>query len=88
MSVTMLAYPKNLEGSIAMLGVKGSVEIGGKAANKIELWEFEDSSADDALIEAANYEPANIYGSGHYDYYKNMLVYVMSLLPSVMDAKA
>lgn len=40
MSVTMLAYPKNLEGSITILGETGSVRIGGVAVNDIQLWEF------------------------------------------------
>jgi len=39
-NVTMLTYPKNLEGSITILGEKGSVRIGGVAVNKIEHWEF------------------------------------------------
>ena len=31
MSLTMLTYPKNLEGSITILGEKGSVKVGGSA---------------------------------------------------------
>ncbi len=73
MAVTMLAYPRNLEGSITLLGEKGSVKIGGKAVNKIELWEFEDESPDDLEIEKANYETESIYGFGHPIYYKNMI---------------
>jgi len=33
MSVTMLTYPKNLEGSITILGEKGTVRVGGVAVN-------------------------------------------------------
>ena len=40
MNVTMLTYPKNLEGSITILGEKGTVRIGGVAANDIQHWEF------------------------------------------------
>ena len=36
MAVTMLTYPSNLEGSITILGEKGTVKIGGKSLNKIE----------------------------------------------------
>ncbi len=42
MAVTMLTYPKNLEGSITILGDKGSVRVGGVAVNDIQLWEFAD----------------------------------------------
>ena len=38
MSVTMLTYPKNLEGSITILGEKGTVRIGGVAVNDIQHW--------------------------------------------------
>ena len=41
MNVTMLTYPKNLEGSITILGEKGTVRIGGVAANDIQHWEFD-----------------------------------------------
>ncbi len=73
MSVTMIAYPYNLEGSITILGDKGSVKIGGKAVNKIELWEFKDPHKDDELVSKASYETSNVYGFGHPIYYENML---------------
>ena len=73
MAVTMLAYPHNLEGSITILGENGSVKIGGKAVNKIELWEFKDSHKDDELVNEASYETTNVYGFGHPLYYENML---------------
>lgn len=73
MAVTMLTYPKNLEGSITILGEKGSVKIGGPAVNKIEHWEFSDVSEDDQKIKEASYETTSIYGFGHPQFYKNML---------------
>jgi UDP-N-acetyl-2-amino-2-deoxyglucuronate dehydrogenase len=36
----MLTYGKNFEGSITILGEKGTVRIGGVAVNEIEHWEF------------------------------------------------
>ena len=36
MAVTMLTFPKNLEGSITILGETGSVKIGGVAVNEIQ----------------------------------------------------
>ena len=49
--VTMLTWPKNLEGSITILGEKGSVKIGGTAVNRIEQWLFAEWDDDDKLIE-------------------------------------
>ncbi len=71
--VTMLAYPKNLEGSITILGEKGSVKIAGTAVNKVETWQFSDYDDDDKLIEAAATNPPNVYGFGHETYYRNVL---------------
>lgn len=71
--VTMLTYPKNLEGSITILGEKGTAKIGGTAVNKVEHWEFADADADDALVEASNTNPASVYGFGHEGYYRNVL---------------
>jgi len=71
--VTMLAYPRNLEGSLTILGEKGSAKIGGTAVNKIEHWEFAEPDDDDKLIDAANTNPPNVYGLGHQGYYRNVL---------------
>ena len=73
MSVTMLTYPKNLEGSVTILGEKGTVKIGGTAVNKIEEWEFEDTTDDDKLIKNTSYKIENIYGFGHKNYYQNVI---------------
>ena len=73
MSVTMLAYPKNLEGSITILGEQGSVRIGGVAVNDIQLWDFAEPRDYDEQIKAANYETTSVYGFGHPLYYKNVI---------------
>jgi len=73
MSVTMLTYPKNLEGSITILGEKGTVRVGGVAVNDIQLWEFEEPKDYDAEIQNANYETTSVYGFGHPLYYKNVV---------------
>jgi UDP-N-acetyl-2-amino-2-deoxyglucuronate dehydrogenase len=72
-NVTMLTYPKNFEGSITILGEKGTVKVGGVAVNKIEKWEFEDYDDDDRIVTESNYQPPNIYGFGHKPYYLNVI---------------
>jgi UDP-N-acetyl-2-amino-2-deoxyglucuronate dehydrogenase len=71
--VTMLTYPKNLEGSLTLLGEKGTVRIGGTAVNRIEHWSFADPDDDDALVAAASTNPSSEYGFGHAGYYRNVL---------------
>ncbi len=73
LDVTMLTYPKNLEGSITLLGDRGSVKIGGTAVNKVETWLFADYDDDDKLIDAAATNPPTVYGFGHEGYYRNVL---------------
>ncbi|MCK5335614.1 MAG: Gfo/Idh/MocA family oxidoreductase [Gammaproteobacteria bacterium] len=73
MSVTMLTYPKNLEGSITILGEKGTVRIGGVAVNDIQHWEFDEPRDYDEQVKAANYETTSVYGFGHPLYYKNVI---------------
>lgn len=72
-NVTMLTYPKNMEGSITVIGEKGTVKIGGIALNKFEKWEFAEGDEDDIVVQSSNYEPLNVYGFGHTLYYKNVL---------------
>lgn len=73
MSVTMLTYPKNLEGSITILGEKGTARVGGVAVNDIQLWQFDEHCDYDAQIKLANYETTSVYGFGHPLYYKNVI---------------
>ena len=73
MSVTMLTYPKNYEGSITIIGEKGTVRVGGVAVNDIQDWEFADERDYDQKIKDANYETTSVYGFGHPVYYKNVI---------------
>jgi UDP-N-acetyl-2-amino-2-deoxyglucuronate dehydrogenase len=71
--VTVLTHPRNFEGSITVLGEKGTVKIGGTAVNRVEHWQFADYDDDDKLIESANTTPPTVYGFGHEAYYRNVL---------------
>jgi UDP-N-acetyl-2-amino-2-deoxyglucuronate dehydrogenase len=73
MSVTMLTFPKNLEGSITILGEKGTVRIGGVAVNDIQIWEFDEPKDYDEQVREVNYKTSSVYGFGHPLYYKNMI---------------
>lgn len=73
MNVTMLTYPRNLEGSITILGEKGTVRVGGVAVNEIQHWEFADRRDYDEQVKTANYETTSVYGFGHPLYYTNVV---------------
>lgn len=72
-NVTMLTYPKNLEGSLTVLGEKGTVRIGGVAVNEVQHWEFAEPDEDDAAVAEASYQTTSVYGFGHPLYYENVV---------------
>jgi len=86
--VTMLAYPRNLEGSITILGEKGSVKIGGTAVNKVEYWQFAEYDDDDKLIAGADTNPPSVYGLGHEGYYRNVLAVLRGEAKPDTDGRA
>lgn len=73
MSVTMLTYPTNFEGSITVIGEKGTVRIGGVAVNEVKHWAFSDERDYDAEVRAASYQTTSVYGFGHPLYYRNVV---------------
>jgi len=73
MSVTMLTYPRNYEGSITVLGEKGTVRVGGVAVNDIQHWEFAEPQDYDAQVRDASYATTSVYGFGHALYYDNVI---------------
>ncbi len=87
MSVTMLAYPKNLEGSITILGEKGSARIGGVAVNDIQWWEFDTPCDYDHALGEANYQTTSVYGFGHPLYYKNVVDVLRGLAEPETDGR-
>ena len=86
--VNVLTYPRNLEGSITILGEKGSVKIGGTAVNRVEHWAFETYDDDDKLIETASTAPPSVYGFGHEGYYRNLLPVLQGVAKPDTDGRA
>lgn len=86
--VTMLTYPRNLEGSFTLLGEKGTVRIGGTAVNRVEHWSFADYDDDDKLIDQAATNPPTVYGFGHAGYYRNVLAVLRGEAQPETDGRA
>lgn len=70
---TTCVQPKDLEGSLALFGTKGTVEIGGFAANKMRTWMFEDESPDDEKILEEWGENPSEWAYNHGEFYKDVL---------------
>ena len=87
-NVTMLTYPKNLEGAVTILGERGTVRLGGVAVNRIEHWEFAEADPeDDAQWKEASYQPSSIYGHGHSLYYDNVIKALRGEAPAETDGR-
>jgi predicted dehydrogenase len=83
---TTATRPVDLEGSVSILGEKGTVEIGGFAANKINTWRFEEMLPSDEEVISRYYEnPPNVYGFGHIAYLEHVTDSVLNGAPSLVD---
>lgn len=61
MNYTSCTYNKNMEGSITVLGTRGSAKISGEYLNKLEHWNVEGYPLD--IERVTEQSPANDYGS-------------------------
>lgn len=70
---TTATRPKDLEGSISILGEGGSVEIAGFAVNEIRTWNFVNREPGDDDISKFSVNPPNVYGFGHQAYLEHVV---------------
>ena len=83
---TTATRPKDLEGSISILGEGGAVEIGGFAVNKMKVWNFSKSEPDDELVmEKYSVNPPSVYGFGHQAYYEHVVDCILNNKQHLVD---
>jgi predicted dehydrogenase len=83
---TTATRPKDLEGSISILGEGGTVEIGGFAVNEMKVWNFVDPVADDAeVLEGYSVNPPSVYGYGHKAYYDDVIACILHGKKQLVD---
>ena len=83
---TTATRPKDLEGSISILGEKGTVVISGFAVNKMQTWLFEsEEPGDEDVLEKYSVNPPNVYGYGHQAYYEHVVNCLLSGDQSLVD---
>lgn len=83
---TTAARPTDLEGSISILGEKGTVEIGGFAVNEMKVWQFEEALPDDQeVLSKYSVNPPNVYGFGHQAYYQHVINCILNEQPQLVD---
>jgi len=83
---TTAVRPKDLEGSISILGEKGSVVIEGFAVNKLKTWDFvNELPTDKNVLEDFSENPPNVYGYGHKAYYDHIVECINLNKPQLVD---
>jgi len=71
---TTATRPRDLEGSISIMGATGSVEIGGFAVNEMKVWNFSETfPGDEDVLEKYSVNPPDVYGYGHVAYYEHVV---------------
>lgn len=71
---TTATRPKDLEGSLSILGEKGSAVVGGFAANELTTWQFSEPVKDDETVfEKHGRNPSYAYGYAHKCYYDHVV---------------
>ena len=83
---TTASRPNDLEGSLSLMGDKGSVVIEGFSVNKIKTWSFKDmKKSDEDILDNFSENPPNVYGFGHKSYYENVVSCINNGTPNKVD---
>lgn len=83
---TTAVRPKDLEGSLSILGESGTVEIGGFAVNQMKVWNFSEALEDDeGVMESYSVNPPNVYGFGHQAYYEHVVDSIINNKKHLVD---
>jgi UDP-N-acetyl-2-amino-2-deoxyglucuronate dehydrogenase len=83
---TTAARPKDLEGSISVLGEGGTVEIGGFAVNQMKVWNFtKPENEDHNVMSDYSVNPPNVYGFGHQAYYEHVVDSILNNTKHLVD---
>lgn len=85
---TTNVYPQNLEETLYVFGEKGTVKIGGKSTNNIDVWNFADETSDDIKRKGLEEATSNVYGNGHTSLFADMIDAIQNDRKPYVDAYA
>ncbi len=85
---TTNVYPQNLEETLYVFGEKGTVKIGGKSTNNIDVWNFADETEADQKNKGLEEATSNVYGNGHTSLFADMMDAIQSDRKPYVDAQA
>lgn len=85
---TTNVYPQNLEETLYLFGEKGTVKIGGKSTNNIDVWDFADETDKDSKNKGLEEVTSNVYGNGHTSLYADVIEAIRENRAPYVDAVA
>ena len=85
---TTNVYPKNLEETLYLFGEKGTVKLGGKSVNSIDVWDFADEIGSDIGNKGLEEITGNVYGNGHTPLFADMVSAIENNRKPYVDAYA
>ncbi len=85
---TTNVYPQNLEETLYIFGETGTVKIGGKSTNNIDVWDFADETEKDSANKHLEEATSNVYGNGHTSLYADMMDAIRKDRKPYVDAVA
>lgn len=85
---TTNVYPKNLEETLYLFGETGTVKLGGKSTNNIDVWDFADETEADQKNKGLEEATSNVYGNGHTSLYADVIEAIVNNRTPYVDAVA
>ena len=85
---TTNVYPQNLEETLYIFGEKGTVKIGGKSTNNIDVWNFADETVADEKNKGLQEATSNVYGNGHTSLFADVMDAIQNDRKPYVDAQA
>jgi predicted dehydrogenase len=85
---TTNVYPQNLEETLYLFGETGTVKLGGKSTNNIDVWDFADETEADKANKGLEEATSNVYGNGHTSLFADMMDAIESDRAPYVDAVA
>lgn len=85
---TTNVYPQNLEETLYVFGEFGTVKLGGKSTNNIDVWDFADETEADRANKGLEEAASNVYGNGHTSLFADVVDAIENDRQPYVDAKA
>lgn len=85
---TTNVYPQNLEETLYLFGENGTVKLGGKSTNNIDVWDFADETDADRKNKGLEEATSNVYGNGHTSLYADVIEAIRTDRVPYVDAVA